>query len=116
MTARTAPALRVTEAAFQEQLIDLAQLTGWRAMHVRRSRVRDDRHATATSIAGWPDLALFNPKRGEFFVAELKSEAGRLSSTQRACLDDLAASGVEVHVWRPSSWPEVVARLRGSAS
>lgn len=104
-------AITQSEASFQDTVIGLAHVSGWRVLHVRRSRVRADRVATATSIAGWPDLFLFNPKRGEHLAVELKSERGALSPDQKACLADLEAAGVEVHVWRPRHWDEIVARL-----
>ena len=103
-----------TEAELQAAVIDLGTLLGWRVMHVRRSRVRDDRHATATSIAGWPDTFFFHPDRGEHFVAEMKSARGQLRPEQRDVLADLEASGVEVHVWRPKDWDAIEARLRGA--
>ncbi len=73
-------------------------------MHVRRSRVRVDRVATATSVAWWPDLVLWHPTRRFFIARELKTNAGRLTAEQRQVLDELAACGVDVAVWRPSDW------------
>ena len=102
-----------TEAEFQANVVELATLLGWQCMHVRRSRVRDDRHATATSIAGWPDLFCLNPKLGQHFAAELKSERGHVTPAQAAVIAALEASGVECHIWRPRDWARIEARLRG---
>lgn len=104
----------MTEAEWQRQVLDLAALHGWRAMHVRRSQARAGRWSTTTSVVGWPDLLLWRP--GRVVAAELKAEGGRLSLEQRAVLDELAEAGLEVHVWRPSDLDEVVAVLSGNAS
>lgn len=103
----------ITEAEWQRTVVELAELSGYRVMHVRKSRVRDDRHATATSIPGWPDLYLFHPGRGEHFAAELKSQRGRLSADQTTCISELTSSGLTVYVWRPADWDAVQKRLRG---
>lgn len=115
MSPRT-PTTDLTEADFQRQVVELAHILGWRVLHVRRSigrRGGQQAHQTTTSIKGWPDLLLFHPDRGEHFVAELKSEKGRLRPEQVEVLADLRASGVECHVWRPSNFDEVQARLGG---
>ena len=44
-------------------------------------------------------LILIRPPR--IVVAELKADRGRLSADQDAWLSDLAACGIDVHVWRP---------------
>lgn len=100
----------VAEADFQRTVVDLAALFGWEAMHVRRSVVRGQRWATATSVPGWPDLTLWRP--GELLFAELKADRGRVTDDQQRVLDSLAAAGQEVHVWRPRDWPALEARLR----
>ena len=100
---------QISEAEFQRAVLDLAHLAGWRSMHVRRSVVRGEQWATATSVTGWPDLALWRP--GRFLVVELKAQRGRLSPAQRDVLDSLTAAGVEVDVWRPSDWVEIESTL-----
>jgi hypothetical protein len=96
------PLPRLSESAWQQRVVDLAQLRGWRTFHPYDSR---------RSAAGWPDLALV--RRGRLVLAELKAEAGRVSAEQRAWLTDLGACpGVEVHLWRPSDWPAVQQVLR----
>lgn len=100
----------LSEADFQRQVIELAHLYGWHVMHVRKSIGRRGgaaAHQTTTSIKGWPDLTLFRPSTGEHFMAELKSEKGRLSADQKRTIADLRDSGLEVHVWRPSDWNDL---------
>ncbi len=98
----------VTEADFQQQVIDLARLCGWRAHYVRESR---------GSPHGWPDLVLCRPPR--LIFAELKVESvtkGKLTPDQIAWLEELHLCGVATYVWRPSNWDhivEVLARTLG---
>ena len=96
--------LTITEAEFQTQVTDLASLLGWRWMHVRRSKVRNERWATATSVPGWPDLFLWHPTQQRVAAVELKSQAGNVTKLQRELLDELEAAGLEVYVWRPSDF------------
>jgi hypothetical protein len=101
-TPRTDPASGlVTEATWQAQVVDLAELFGWFVYHNPDSR---------RSNAGFPDLVLIRPPRVLFI--ELKRETGRLSPTQREVIDALeACPGVEVHVARPSDWERVCSWL-----
>lgn len=97
--------LEPSETEFQSAVVHLAELAGWRTMHVRRSIARDNRWATTTSITGWPDLVLWRP--GQFIAVELKSEKGRLSRQQADVLQSLTAASIDTHVWRPSDWPQI---------
>lgn len=107
--------LATTEAELQQLVVDLAHTCGWKSMHVRPSRVGEDRWATATSIPGWPDLTLLGHGRALFI--ELKSEKGRVRPEQVEVIALLRAAGLDARVWRPSSWPEIEATLtRGRTS
>jgi len=97
--------LEPSEAQFQESVVRLATLAGWRTMHVRRSVERGNQWRTTTSINGWPDLVLW--RSGAILFVELKSETGRLSRQQRDVLESLAEAGQDVRIWRPSDWPEI---------
>jgi hypothetical protein len=93
-----------TEKQFQQQVLELAGLYGWRAYHTFDSR---------RSAAGFPDLVLGRPPR--LIFAELKTATGRVSAAQQAWLDDLTAvanaigrcwddpspPAVAVFIWRP---------------
>ena len=80
----------VTEVAWQQTVIDLAELTGWYVYHNPDSR---------RSQPGFPDLCLIRAPRVVFL--ELKRETGRLSTVQREVIGHLeACPGVEVHVAR----------------
>ncbi len=93
----TTTALRtLTEAQFQRQVVDLAELYGYRCHHPWIS---------IHSSSGWPDIALFRP--GRFLLAELKTQRGKLSPAQHDTIDLLRLAGVEVHIWRPSQLEEI---------
>ena len=92
------------EKGFEQAIVDLATLLGWKVHRVNNSR---------RSPEGWPDLFLVHPERGEFFATELKSDGGRLTKAQGAWLDALGACNIETHVWRPYDWKHVEARLKG---
>lgn len=115
------------EAAFQQQILQLAAYYGWRAYHTHDSR---------RSQAGFPDLVLV---RGpELIFAELKTEKGRASGAQQDWIRALmeVSSGVlgarkivtqaaqsaayeitetlpavDVYLWRPSDFDAINTRL-----
>lgn len=89
-----------SEAEFDASIVKLATLYGWKTYHTYDSR---------KSAEGWPDRVF--TRRPEFFGAELKRENGVLSAAQEAWIEELRACGWEVHVWRPSMWSTIVARL-----
>lgn len=90
----------VSERDFTEQIRQLATTLGWLRYHAWTS---------IRSPSGWPDEALVRAPR--VVLAELKSEAGRVTDPQRRWLDELAGCpGVEVYLWRPSML-EAIAEL-----
>lgn len=100
----------MSEAEWQEQVIDLAHLYSWRHMHVRRAIGKGRRWVTATNVA-WPDLTLWHPGQGRTICAELKSATGVVTAEQRRVLDELDASGVPSYVWRPDDLDDIAAIL-----
>lgn len=92
------------ERDFQERVVTLARLNGWRVY-----AVPDSRRAT---IAGYPDLTMWRGTRLVF--AELKRERGRLSPAQVEVLAELKRTGNEVYEWRPRDWDAIVECLRRS--
>ena len=91
----------MTEAEFQQAVIDLARMTGWLVFHDHDSR---------RNTPGFPDLVLAHPKRGVIF-AELKSATGRLRPEQSRWLEVLALAGCETYVWRPADMQAITERL-----
>jgi hypothetical protein len=98
----------MTEAQFQAAVIELAELHGWEVQHHW-----SERH----SRAGWPDLTMWRVcpcgTKGRVLVAELKTERGRVSAPQDETMRQLRICGLDVRLWRPSQWPEIVAVLAG---
>lgn len=91
----------LSEAAFQQQVLELAMLCGWHTYHT---------HNSQRSAPGWPDLALCRPPR--LILAELKTNRGRVKLEQKEWLGVLrACSGIEVYLWHPCDWREIVALL-----
>lgn len=114
-----------SEAAFQQQVVNLAGFYAWRAYHTHDSR---------RSQAGFPDLVLV---RGpELIFAELKTDKGRVRPEQQEwiaalehvsrnyrnaieLLEEDVADGthdptdgcVDVYLWRPADFDELHARL-----
>ncbi len=102
---------RLSESAFQNKVIDLARLHGWKIHHTRPAQTRNGRWITPiTGDAGLPDLILAHPRRGVIF-AELKTEIGRLSPGQKAWVATLHDAGAEVYIWRPSMIDDIIRTL-----
>jgi hypothetical protein len=103
------------EQSFQAVVVDVARLAGWRVAHFRAARTAKGWRTPVTADgAGWPDLVLVRPPR--IIFAELKSESGQLRDRQCEWLDVLRLlPEVEVYVWRPSDWDELVEILTGTA-
>lgn len=101
----------MTEAEWQNWIVNLAKWLGWRVYHPKPAQLNGRWATHAQGDPGWPDLVLCHPKRG-FVLVEVKTDTGRISQSQRAWLDDLEAAGVECYVWRPRDAAEVEARLK----
>jgi hypothetical protein len=88
----------LTEKEFQEQVVELARLSGWRVYHT---------WLAVRSASGFPDLVLARP--GRLVFAELKSNRGKLTLAQEEWLQALRETGAaEVYLWRPDDWDEIV--------
>lgn len=101
----------MSEAEWQQQVIDLAHIHGWRVYHARPAQNGrgDWRTPVAADGKGWPDLTLV---RDKVLFVELKSESGRLTTEQRHWLDALQAAGAHVAVWRPRDFDTVLDTLK----
>ena len=91
-----APLSQVSEADFQQTVIQLFRATGWRVYHNVNSKGSDP---------GWPDLQCL--KRGRLVFAELKTQRGRVTAEQEFILNELRGAGQETYLWRPSDWVEI---------
>lgn len=107
--------VKVSEKLFQEQILQLAKINGWKAFHPLT--VRDYRGGYRTALAGdkgFPDLVLSRKptaqRVGGLIFAELKSSTGRLSIEQIEWSEHLASSA-EWYLWRPRDLDFIVERL-----
>jgi hypothetical protein len=90
----------MSEAQFQQRIIDYCQLRGLLVFHDHDSR---------RNQAGFPDLVIVG-RHGVIF-AELKTDKGKLRPDQEKWLLCLHAAGCIAVVWRPSMWDKVCTRL-----
>jgi len=93
--------LKITEKQFQQQIIDLAKLCGWKEYHTWKS---------IHSPAGFPDLILVRDK--DILAIEVKSERGKVTEAQWNWLEALGKTQVEVYIWRPLDWEDIVRCLQ----
>lgn len=98
---------KVSEAAFQRQVIQLAQMCGWRVAHFRAAQNARGHWRTpvAGDGAGWPDLVLVRGDR--ILYRELKTETGKPTPEQIAWGITLTTAGGDWAIWRPSDWPVI---------
>lgn len=106
--------VKVSEATFQRQVLQLAALTGWRSFHARKSRTAKGAHITAVAGdgIGFPDLVLVREK---VLFVELKALGGKLRPEQAQWRDALLAAGAEWRYWTPGSWREIEHELKRGA-
>ncbi len=106
------PQLRLTEAEFQRQVIEVAHIFGWRVAHFRPAMTQRGTWITPVQAdgKGFPDLVMV---RGERLIfAELKQDKARLTAEQIGWLDELSATKAEVYTWRPSTFDFIMDCLR----
>ena len=85
---------------FQTAVVEAAKLQGWINYHTFDSR---------RSVAGFPDQVLVRSPR--LILAELKVGTNKLSAEQADWLRALMGCGVEVYLWRPEWWDDIMTLL-----
>lgn len=88
------------ESEFQESVLELAHLLGWKHLHVRRTIGRGKKWTTSTNRVGWPDLLLWKAGRG-FVAIELKVHPKKATPEQVEVLAELEAAGARTMVAYP---------------
>ena len=96
-----------SEKLFQEQVIKLAMMNGWKYFHATPHAVRTG--VWRSDGKGFPDLVLAHYKRGLIF-AELKTFNGKVGTEQMEWAISLNP-WVEYHVWKPEDLPDIAQRL-----
>lgn len=101
------------EKDWHTQVVKLARSHGWKVTHFHDSRRtrRDGTQFGDADAAGWPDLTLTHPTETGLVFAELKTDTGKVTASQHAQLERLAAAGQETHIWRPRDAAAVYDRL-----
>ncbi|MBA3890146.1 MAG: VRR-NUC domain-containing protein [Gemmatimonadaceae bacterium] len=99
--------VKILEVDFQRQVLDLAQLKGWKSAHFRALMDRRGRWSTPVQGdgAGFPDLLLIKGER--LIAAELKSDTGTVAPAQHEWLQAFRNAGAEVFVWRPADLDQI---------
>jgi hypothetical protein len=94
------------EKDFQERVCHLARLYHWRIYSIPDSR--------RVSMAGYPDLTMWNVEQKRLMFVELKREKGKVSESQKIVLSELSQLiQCEVYVWRPSDWDSIIEIMKG---
>jgi len=110
----------ITERDFSSAVEDLFKLFGWRFSHFRPARTEKGWRTAITGDRGFPDYVAVRNARLVFI--ELKSEKGRLTEAQaewlellRQCqrerLRHMEVPNIEVYLWKPSMFEEIVGVL-----
>ena len=101
----------MSEAEWQRQFTELAELYGWAFVHWRPARTKHGWRTPGEGplAKGWPDVVLV---RERLIAVELKASRGKLSPDQERVRDILLAGGVEWYVFRPEHFDEAHAVLR----
>jgi hypothetical protein len=113
MTRRKFDRIPVSEDEFQQSIIDLAHVLGYKVHHDRPARQADGSWRThIQGDTGFPDLVLAHKQKGRVIYIECKSESGKVSPEQQDWLDTLAAcENAEVYTSKPSEWEYIKAVL-----
>jgi hypothetical protein len=94
----------MTEREFQDAIVELAHLWGWRVFHARAAGTNKGwRTPIAYDGKGYPDLTLIHPK-GHIVFAEIKRETGSTTSDeQKAWAETLTECTNEINKWLAAS-------------
>ena len=105
------------EHDLQSYISNAARANGWLVHHSRPGMMRSGKWATPLQgNPGLPDLILCKPPF--LILAELKSQAGRVSQAQQQWLLALGGvPGIKAVIWRPSAWLDgtILRTLKGEA-
>lgn len=100
----------MTEAEFEDSLIEAGRMLGFMAHAQRPARTRQGWTTAIKGDRGWPDVTLVG--YGQMFVFELKAKGGRLRDGQQEWVDALdAVPGVTARVVWPDDIEDVIEML-----
>lgn len=87
----------MSEDELLSRVLDLLELHGWWAYHVRNSRA-----GIVQGQVGFPDVIALRGKR--ILVAELKRELAEPTACQLDWLERFRTTGADPYLWRPSHY------------
>lgn len=90
-----------SEAAFQQQLVQLAGCYGWDLVY--------HTHDSRRSQPGFPDLVLARPP--EILFVEVKTQTGRVRPEQSRWIQALTECGLDARIIRPADFDDFHARV-----
>ncbi len=99
-----------SERELLQKVVDLALLTGWMVHHVLDTFP----HAKIMGQPGFQDFIIIKDRL--LIAAELKRESGKFNNPHQNEWHEAFKRVTEVKVfkWKPSSWPEIEALLKGA--
>lgn len=108
----------ISETAFASQVEDLLKMFGWHWCHFRPALTGAGWRTAMTGKKGIPDYIAVRPPR--LIFAELKDDVKGLTPEQADWINLLSECrfseknpiGIEVYLWRPSQFEEIVECLR----
>jgi len=105
------PVHKVTEAEFQDQVVELLDLHGWEHRHVSATAPTGDGWRPDFAARDLPDLIAWRPD-GAIAAFELKVAPRKLTPGQRALLLAWRAAGVPCWALYPDDLEDVPGLLR----
>ena len=106
--------IKISEADFQDAVVEVAHLYRWHVSHFGRARTKD---GWSTPVRydgkGFPDCVFIHPVHRVLLVVEFKSAKGRMSMDQDKWADmveaveSAAAPHVKYMVWRPNMMDQI---------
>ena len=110
LTPRQLPDRQLGGDQLAAQIVDLARVLHWRAVHHRPGRTASGYRTAITGDVGFPDVVV--ARAGALYVWECKRQLETVPGAQMAWIAALQLAGVDARVVRPSDWPTIEAVLR----
>jgi hypothetical protein len=99
-----------SESGFQGWVMQLAEVHGWRTLHVGKCPKRNYTPTQGTMSKGWPDLVLI--RAGVMICVECKTDRKYPTPAQKDIHDALEECGIPVYVWKPKDRQAIEEVLR----
>lgn len=94
--------MQISEAEFTTQVVQLAQLMGWKVVHFRAAKTGKGWRTAMQGDPGFPDIIA--ARFGRVVAAELKVGSNKPTPLQREWLSHW---GQDAYVWYPTDWRQI---------